>query len=267
MGALAPDVADHPVGRAAQGRLRDLQQAQAQPVAARDSADPDFVGGDAGDVRAAQEAQVARRRVPAEAARRRGAPGQGEPAWCPWARRWTPTRSTRPTRATSSSATTRTSRSAAPRPARRRVDEARTSPPRSRRQRQDLEPALAERTRRTRRQQTVLEPPESPELSPFQGETFDSETQAAFAALEAGAHEGTAKPAPDGGDMVDLRIALERRGPAAVPRVGGAAQDHRARQADHEVVPAEHGWTRSRRHRAGRRRDEETTRSPRRSCR
>src|SRR5581483_8085722 len=40
--------------------------------------------------------------------------------------------------------------------------------------------------------------------SPFQGETFDSETQAAFAALEAGAHE-TAKPGPEGGDMVDLR--------------------------------------------------------------
>ena len=51
----------------------------------------------------------------------------------------------------------------------------------------------------------MLEPPENPELSPFQGETFDSETQAAFAALEAGAHEGTAKPAPEGGDMVDLR--------------------------------------------------------------
>ena len=54
-------------------------------------------------------------------------------------------------------------------------------------------------------QQAVLEPPESGELSPFQGETFDSETQAAFAALEAGANEGVAKPAPEGGDMVDLR--------------------------------------------------------------
>jgi chromosome segregation ATPase len=54
-------------------------------------------------------------------------------------------------------------------------------------------------------QQAVLEPPESSELSPFQGETFDSETQAAFAALEAGANEAVAKPAPEGGDMVDLR--------------------------------------------------------------
>jgi CheY-like chemotaxis protein len=38
----------------------------------------------------------------------------------------------------------------------------------------------------------------------FQGETFDPETQAAFAALEAGSSEGGA-PAHGGGDMVDLR--------------------------------------------------------------
>jgi CheY-like chemotaxis protein len=37
--------------------------------------------------------------------------------------------------------------------------------------------------------------------SPFEGEKFDPETQAAFAALEAGAPEGS----PAGGDMVDLR--------------------------------------------------------------
>jgi DNA-binding response OmpR family regulator len=39
---------------------------------------------------------------------------------------------------------------------------------------------------------------------PFQGETFDSETQAAFAALEAGSAEGGGA-ARAGGDMVDLR--------------------------------------------------------------
>jgi CheY-like chemotaxis protein len=69
---------------------------------------------------------------------------------------------------------------------------------------QDLEGQAADAPSDTA-QQNVLEPPENPELSPFQGETFDSETQAAFAALEAGAHEGAAKPAPEGGDMVDLR--------------------------------------------------------------
>jgi len=69
---------------------------------------------------------------------------------------------------------------------------------------QDLESQSSEAPSDTA-QQNVLEPPENPELSPFQGETFDSETQAAFAALEAGSHEATAKPAPEGGDMVDLR--------------------------------------------------------------
>ena len=70
---------------------------------------------------------------------------------------------------------------------------------------QDLEAALAAEVPSDTAQQAVLEPPESSELSPFQGETFDSETQAAFAALEAGANEAVAKPAPEGGDMVDLR--------------------------------------------------------------
>ena len=60
---------DHPERRAAQGRLLDLQQAASQPEPARSPADDDLVGGDAGDVRAAQEAEVARRRVPAQAPR------------------------------------------------------------------------------------------------------------------------------------------------------------------------------------------------------
>ncbi len=70
---------------------------------------------------------------------------------------------------------------------------------------QDLEPQAMEEQPSDTAQQAVLEPPENAELSPFQGETFDSETQAAFAALEAGANEAVAKPAPEGGDMVDLR--------------------------------------------------------------
>ena len=47
---------------------------------------------------------------------------------------------------------------------------------------------------------------EPQDLPPFQGETFDSETQAAFAALEAGSTEG-GSPASGagGGDLVDLR--------------------------------------------------------------
>jgi CheY-like chemotaxis protein len=50
-------------------------------------------------------------------------------------------------------------------------------------------------------EQAVIDPGQSM----FQGETFDSETQAAFAALEAGSSEG-GTPLPDGGsDMVDLR--------------------------------------------------------------
>ena len=54
-------------------------------------------------------------------------------------------------------------------------------------------------------QQAVVDLPES---SPFQGETFDSETQAAFAALEAGATEGGSPPRTGGSageGMVDLR--------------------------------------------------------------
>ncbi len=44
-------------------------------------------------------------------------------------------------------------------------------------------------------------PPEGEPASPFEGEKFDPETQAAFAALEAGSPEGPTA----GGDMVDLR--------------------------------------------------------------
>jgi DNA-binding response OmpR family regulator len=44
------------------------------------------------------------------------------------------------------------------------------------------------------------------QVLPFQGEAFDSETQAAFAALEAGSAEGgTTSPGVSGGDLVDLR--------------------------------------------------------------
>ena len=174
--------AHHPVRRAAQGRLRDLQQAQAQPEPARGAADPDLVGGDAGDVRAAQEAQVARRRVPAEAARHRGAPGQGRPAWCglrsaadgrrrdPRARR----------RATSCIADDERRR----RSSRRRrdeADEARTSRPRSR-HRRSPEPAIAERRRDTVAAARAGAAGRA-RASPFEGEKFDPETQAAFAAL------------------------------------------------------------------------------------
>jgi DNA-binding response OmpR family regulator len=49
-------------------------------------------------------------------------------------------------------------------------------------------------------QQTVL-PSDDSVPAPFEGEKFDPETQAAFAALEAGSPE----TAPPGGDMVDLR--------------------------------------------------------------
>jgi CheY-like chemotaxis protein len=45
----------------------------------------------------------------------------------------------------------------------------------------------------------------SNDLSSFQGETFDSETQAAFAALEAGSNEGGTPSVAAGSDMVDLR--------------------------------------------------------------
>ena len=52
-------------------------------------------------------------------------------------------------------------------------------------------------------QQAVVDLPES---SPFQGESFDSESQAAFAALEAGATEGGSAPRTGGAEgMVDLR--------------------------------------------------------------
>ncbi len=85
---------------------------------------------------------------------------------------------------------------------------------------QDLEPATEPPLRSDTAEQPVLDalekihgadshqPQESheQELSPFQGETFDSETQAAFAALEAGSTEGgTAASGAAGGDMVDLR--------------------------------------------------------------
>lgn len=97
---------------------------------------------------------------------------------------------------------------------------------------QDLEPALTEAVSDTA-QQNVLEAPENPELSPFQGETFDSETQAAFAALEAGAHEGVAKPA-DGGDMVDLRSLWSDED--LPPSLGWEAPPKTiATPADHEV--------------------------------
>jgi CheY-like chemotaxis protein len=96
----------------------------------------------------------------------------------------------------------------------------------------DLEPALAEAVSDTA-QQAVLEAPENPELSPFQGETFDSETQAAFAALEAGAHEGP-KPTPDGGDMVDLRSLWSDED--LPPSLGWEAPPKTiATPADHEV--------------------------------
>ena len=52
-------------------------------------------------------------------------------------------------------------------------------------------------------QQSVVD---NPEPSPFQGETFDSETQAAFAALEAGATEGGSTHRGGSAEgMVDLR--------------------------------------------------------------
>ena len=99
----------------------------------------------------------------------------------------------------------------------------------------DLEPALADAVASDTAQQNVLEPPENPELSPFQGETFDSETQAAFAALEAGAHEGGAgKPAADGGDMVDLRSLWSDED--LPPSLGWEAPPRTvATPADHEV--------------------------------
>ncbi len=98
----------------------------------------------------------------------------------------------------------------------------------------DLEPALADAVASDTAQQAVLEAPENPELSPFQGETFDSETQAAFAALEAGAHEAVAKPAPEGGDMVDLRSLWSDED--LPPSLGWEAPPKTiATPADHEV--------------------------------
>ena len=76
------------------------QQAAAQPQPARGAAGDDLVGGDAGDVRAAQEAEVARRRIPAEAARGERVRVQGRGRSAPPAEvtatttstSWTPTR-------------------------------------------------------------------------------------------------------------------------------------------------------------------------------
>jgi CheY-like chemotaxis protein/chromosome segregation ATPase len=67
-----------------------------------------------------------------------------------------------------------------------------------------IEPADDEpETRSDTDQQAVVDLPES---SPFQGESFDSETQAAFAALEAGASEGgTSQRGGSAEGMVDLR--------------------------------------------------------------
>jgi CheY-like chemotaxis protein/predicted nucleic acid-binding Zn-ribbon protein len=71
----------------------------------------------------------------------------------------------------------------------------------------ELEPAAAgEEPRSDTDQQAVVDHIDGQESSPFQGETFDSDTQAAFAALEAGATEGgssTLHTASEG--MVDLR--------------------------------------------------------------
>ncbi len=145
-------------------RLRHLQQAQAEPLAARDSVDPDFIRGDAGDLRAAQEAQGARRRVPAEAARHRGAAGEGRQAWCRSARSRTPTRSTRPTRATSSSATTDVSeraRRAAPHRARTTARTGRRGHRRRRteqRRRRAPRPAQADRAGAAREPRAVAVP-------------------------------------------------------------------------------------------------------------
>ena len=69
--------ADRRVGRAAQGRLRRLQQAQAVLRPAAHPAHPHLLGGDPADLRAAQEAEVAGRRLPAQALRRRRLRQQG----------------------------------------------------------------------------------------------------------------------------------------------------------------------------------------------
>ena len=65
----------------------------------------------------------------------------------------------------------------------------------------DLEPGAEPPLRSDTAEQSVMD---NQDLSPFQGESFDSETQAAFAALEAGSTEGGTNPT-GGGDMVDLR--------------------------------------------------------------
>ena len=130
---------------------------------------------------------------------------------------------------------------------------------------QDLEGQAAEAPSDTA-QQTVLEPPESPELSPFQGETFDSETQAAFAALEAGANEAVGEARARGRRHGRPAVAVERRGPAAVAGLGGAAQDHRHPRRSRRL-PAEHaGRTTTASSRPTTTRTT-ITRSPRRSCR
>ena len=87
-------VRHHPERRAAQGRLRHLQQAAAQPEPARGAAGVDLVGGDAGDVRAAQEAEVARRRIPAQAAGGERVRRQGGGRWSAMGTATATTRST-----------------------------------------------------------------------------------------------------------------------------------------------------------------------------
>jgi CheY-like chemotaxis protein len=66
----------------------------------------------------------------------------------------------------------------------------------------EMASSLEERPGDTSEQAVV----DSQEMSPFQGETFDSETQAAFDALEAGSTEGGTPAIGSGsGDLVDLR--------------------------------------------------------------
>ena len=161
---------DHPERRAAQGRVRDLQQAASQPESARGSAGPDLVRGDAGDLRAAQEAEVARRRIPAEAARGErlrvegGGAGRDRAAATRTFTSWTPIRTSccrRMTRTSSSMATTTrsarcwsatafptTRRSSRCRTRARRRSRARSSIPRPRRRSRRWRPAGAKGRRR-----------------------------------------------------------------------------------------------------------------------
>ena len=168
----------HPERRAAQGRLRDLQQAASQPEPARGSAGPDLVRGDAGDVRAAQEAEVARRRVPAQAARGERFRVQGGGAGRDWGAATKTFTSWTPIRTSCCRRMTRTSSSMA------RDDEERTL-------------LVGDGVPSDTSEQRVPDTGQTP----FEGEKFDPETQAAFAALEAGSGEGS----PQSNDMVDLR--------------------------------------------------------------